>query len=540
MRKKMRDYFERALSNVVKFGDTDIFPFPIEKFIFFDNKNEVLDLLVSIHADFFKKLVEFPPANEAALAPVSYTGFRWATQLDPVWNVYFLGVVLSIADDIENVRVPKELEKVFSYRCSWDQQESEIFHKDFHWRTFMECSLQKAKKYKYVVVCDISEFYPRLGHHRLDNALRQMQCKSDAPKRIMDFLSNFSGTNSFGLPVGGPAARILSELVLNQIDKLLIMEGIDFCRFADDYHLFCTSTEGAYANLIYLSEKLLLNQGLQLQKSKTRIMSGSEFISTSPLKLEEETTLHSPSELQETSQSLLRLSLRFDPYSANAIEDYERLKSEISKFDIVQLLKSELSKSKIHVSLAKKIVSAIKFLDQKQKNDAVLSLVENTELLYPIMPGILVVTKSIFEELDDGVKKLVIEKIIKLINDGSHVFRVDLHLGYAIRLLSCYQTPESVELLARIYKTSTSSLIRKDIILIMANWRNWYWLSDLKVSFRTLAPAERRSFIIASYFLSDEGKHWRDHTSSEFSPFEKIIKEWISKKVSSGKWSIPL
>jgi hypothetical protein len=99
----------------------------------------------------------------------------------------------------------------------------------------------------------------------------------------MDILQNFSGTYSFGMPVGGPAARILSELLLNQIDSLLRFEGIEFCRFADDYHLFSDSYEGAFRNLVFLSEKLLMNQGLQLQKSKTRIMTGAEFVATSPL-----------------------------------------------------------------------------------------------------------------------------------------------------------------------------------------------------------------------------------------------------------------
>jgi hypothetical protein len=154
----------------------------------------------------------------------------------------------------------------------------------------MEQSLSLAKQKKYVVSCDISEFYPRLNHHRLENALKQLRLKSDQPFKIMEFLSNFSRTYSFGIPIGGPAARLLSELLLNQIDLLLRLDGIQFCRFADDYHLFCDSYEDAFRSLVYLSEKLLLNQGLQLQKAKTRIMSGQEFIATSPLGHDNEET----------------------------------------------------------------------------------------------------------------------------------------------------------------------------------------------------------------------------------------------------------
>lgn len=536
----MKIYFERALANIVKFGDTDIFPLPFENLVFYDKKDDILSILEDIHGHFDKRLAEFPPANEGALAPVSYTGFRWATQIDPIWNAYFLGVVLSIGDEIEAARLPKQSDVVFSYRHEWNEGNSQIFDENYNWRSFMECSLKQAESHKYVVTCDISEFYPRLSHHRLENALRHVRTKSDAPYRIMEFLKNFSGTNSFGLPVGGPAARLLSELTLNQIDRLMTMGKIKFCRFADDYHIFCESHEDAYAALIFLSDKLLRNQGLQLQKSKTRIMSSAEFISTSPLKMEDATAGGPQDDLQAKAQGLLKFSLKFDPYSATAEEDYKRLKDELNRFDIISLLKAELTKSRIHVTLARKIVAAIKYLDEKQKNDAIVSLVDNPSLLYPIFSSVMVVAKAVYDELDESAKTRLIEKISILISSNSHVFRVGLNLSYAIRLLSCRHTPEVEELLANIYNESNSPLIRRDIILVMAKWGVWYWLSDIRTTFRTLTAPERRAFIVSSYYLSDEGKHWRDHTSSEFTPFEKVVKTWVSDKIRNKGWSIPL
>src|SRR5438105_14763991 len=112
----MRKFFERALSNIIKFGDTDIFPLPIENHVFFDKRAATLDLISDVYANFSNRLTQYPPLNTSTLAPVSYTGFRWATQLDPVWNAVFLGTVLSIAEEIERVRIPKEELAVFSYR----------------------------------------------------------------------------------------------------------------------------------------------------------------------------------------------------------------------------------------------------------------------------------------------------------------------------------------------------------------------------------------------------------------------------------------
>ena len=80
----MRKYFEMSIKNITKHGDTDIFPFPIENHIFFDKTTDIVDQLTDIDRHFAQRLVQFPPSNEGALAPVNYVGFRWATQLDPL------------------------------------------------------------------------------------------------------------------------------------------------------------------------------------------------------------------------------------------------------------------------------------------------------------------------------------------------------------------------------------------------------------------------------------------------------------------------
>lgn len=416
----MRDAFNKAIANIVTHGDTDIFPFPIENHIFYDKRDAIADLLESIEADFTKFLTNYPPSNYSTLVPLNYTGFRWATQIDPFWNAYFLGLVISIADSIEKARLPVQDKTVYSYRYEWNDSTKQLFNVDLNWRTFMERSLELAKQHPFVVSCDISEFYPRLNHHRLENALLQLSLKGNQPSRLMEFLKNFSGTYSFGIPVGGPSSRLLSELLLNQIDRLLKAESITFCRFADDYHIFCNSHEDCINNLLFLSERLVINQGLQLQKSKTRILSGHEFISTSPLALKEAAVTRVPATghgasasepggeastahprnlfenaipLRQQTQNFLRFSIRFDPYSPTAGDDYETLKAEIKKYDIISLLRGELSKSRIHISLSKKIVTAIRFIDSEQRNNAVLSLISNSELLYPIYSNVLLVAR---------------------------------------------------------------------------------------------------------------------------------------------------
>src|SRR5207245_2752630 len=126
-------------------------------------------------------------------------------------------------------------------------------------------------------------------------------------------------------------------------------------------------------------------------------------------------------DLAEQSHNLMRLSLRFDPYSPTAADDYEALRVELRRIDIFALLKAELVKSRIHISLSKKIVSAIRFIDEPQRSDAVLSLITNETLLYPIYSNILWVVTTLYQELPATTRSTIIKHVRRLVTDKSHV-----------------------------------------------------------------------------------------------------------------------
>ena len=63
-------------------------------------------------------------------------------------------------------------------------------------------------------------------------------------------------------------------------------------------------------------------------------MSSAEFAATTPLRIDDHdapATETRTTALQEQARGLLRLSLRFDPYSATARADYEAHKAELEK-----------------------------------------------------------------------------------------------------------------------------------------------------------------------------------------------------------------
>ena len=179
----------------------------------------------------------------------------------------------------------------------------------------------ELEEYKFVVKFDIGDFYNRIYHHRLENLLNRITANTKVVKRIMTILKSLSLNASYGLPIGGNASRILAELLLTSIDAFIINKRIVFCRFVDDFVMFAKSKEEAFSYLNSVADYLLKNEGLSIQKTKTQILSCSEYIGQVKNILEGD---NEPKSIERSS--FMRLHIHFDPYSMNADDQYEELK----------------------------------------------------------------------------------------------------------------------------------------------------------------------------------------------------------------------
>ncbi|MFN4864996.1 MAG: RNA-directed DNA polymerase [Cyanobium sp.] len=527
-----------ATQNIAHFGDTDIFPFPTENHIFYDKSEGVCTVLKEIDNDFESALITMPVLASKELAAVGYNGFRQGTQIDPIWNAYLLALVVCIGKDIEARRVSSSI--VFSYRFKPVQVTGSLFDTTVGWVEFQAEASRKACQHAFVLRCDISDFYPRIYHHRLENALRRATENSEVVNRIRDLVSAIAAGPSYGLPVGGPAARLLSELLLNSVDRLLLAEKINFIRFVDDYLIFADSREKAHSSLIRLSQLLLTNEGLSLQKTKSRIQSSAEFLATS--EFTEAGVVGEASENDLLARAFKRLRIRYDPYSPTADADYKALTKELSRFDIVGMLGRELTKSRIDESLTRRLVSSIKLLPESSQNDAMRSMFDSLDLLYPIFPSVMQLCRHLHANLTPDVQTDVYASLRHLIECGSYITQVPANLAYAIRVLANDDSEETEILFASLYKDSSSMMIRRDLIVLMAFRKADYWLSNCRNSFATLNGWERRALLIASYTLGDEGKHWRSAIRNEQSAYDKLVLEWTSesKQKHGSAWRVPL
>jgi hypothetical protein len=426
---------------------------------------------------------------------------------------------------------------VFSYRYKPNEDSGYLFDKDVNWRSFYSTALEEAEGIDglFVVRFDISDFYNRIYHHRLENAIIRIGADPEIKNRIMRILKDISNNDSYGLPVGGNAARILAELLLNSMDQLMQSKRFRFFRYVDDYIIFASSKEDAYHKLNWCVEYLLRNWGLTLQKSKTQIQTKSEFISHAKANLEGEDNIEN-----KERTDFMRIHIHYDPYSLTADEDYTRLKDKLNGFDIINLIKDEIKKSKLHIALGKQLMQSIAFLSDEKLNLAVNAICSNLDVLYPVLPTILQVLYKKVDVLDDDTKKHIVEVFAQLVEEDSYLFQTENNAAYLIRILSKVNIERSVQAIDYMYSNSTYILVKTNCIYAMANLGNHYWLANLKTRFTTFTSWERRAFLVASYFLRDEGRHWRDHTKEQFSDIEIIIRDWVSTKNIITGWKIPL
>jgi hypothetical protein len=136
-----------------------------------------VSVLTELDEAFDKWLSDYPLSFDKALSAVGYVGFRGATQIDPIWNAYLLGLVVQLGSEIEKQRLPISDNRIFSYRFAPDLSHNTLFDRAIGWNAFQTYALSLAKDYEYVLSTDISDFYPRVYHHRIENALGRATSK---------------------------------------------------------------------------------------------------------------------------------------------------------------------------------------------------------------------------------------------------------------------------------------------------------------------------------------------------------------------------
>lgn len=118
-------------------------------------------------------------------------------------------------------------------------------------------AVRKAKSYieegyRWVVDMDLEKFFDKVNHDRLMGTLAKRIEDKQLLKLIRKYLKSgimINGlfkTSEEGAPQGGPLSPLLSNIVLDDLDKELENRGHKFVRYADDANIFVKTKKAGY------------------------------------------------------------------------------------------------------------------------------------------------------------------------------------------------------------------------------------------------------------------------------------------------------
>lgn len=126
--------------------------------------------------------------------------------------------------------------------------------------------------YRWVVDIDLEKFFDKVNHDRLMTTLSQRIKDSSLLLLIRKYLragimeQGLVSPNTEGTPQGGPLSPLLSNIVLDELDKELEKRGHKFVRYADDCNIYVRSRRAgervmkAMTHFIEKKLKLKVNQ----------------------------------------------------------------------------------------------------------------------------------------------------------------------------------------------------------------------------------------------------------------------------------------
>ena len=134
-----------------------------------------------------------------------------------------------------------------------------------------------AAGYSVVVDLDLEKFFDRVNH---DSLMARVAARV-TDKRVLKLIRAFlkAGVMEDGLvspvdegtPQGGPLSPLLSNLVLDDLDKELARRGHRFCRYADDCNIYVRSRRAGERVMASVSRFLTQKLRLKVNEAKSAV-----------------------------------------------------------------------------------------------------------------------------------------------------------------------------------------------------------------------------------------------------------------------------
>lgn len=131
--------------------------------------------------------------------------------------------------------------------------------------------------YKFVVDIDLEKFFDRVQHDKLMALVAKTVSDKSTLKLIRRYLqsgvmeSGVVTVNREGTPQGGPLSPLLSNIILNELDKELENRGHRFVRYADDCNIYVKSLKAGERVKSGVSEFIEKKLKLKVNEEKSAV-----------------------------------------------------------------------------------------------------------------------------------------------------------------------------------------------------------------------------------------------------------------------------
>jgi RNA-directed DNA polymerase len=129
----------------------------------------------------------------------------------------------------------------------------------------------------WVVDIDLEKFFDKVNHDKLMGRIMKRETDKALLKLIRAFLNagvmenGLVGPTDEGVPQGGPLSPLLSNLVLDELDKELEKRGHKFVRYADDCNIYVRSARAGQRVMSGISRFIADQLKLKVNASKSAV-----------------------------------------------------------------------------------------------------------------------------------------------------------------------------------------------------------------------------------------------------------------------------
>ena len=141
----------------------------------------------------------------------------------------------------------------------------------------MKCKGYIDAGYKWAVDIDLAKFFDTVSHDKLMRLLSETIKDGRVLSLIRKYLQSGVMINGIvmeseeGTPQGGNLSPLLSNVMLNELDKELTRRGLKFCRYADDCNTYVKSRKAAERVMASITRFIEEELKLKVNKEKSAV-----------------------------------------------------------------------------------------------------------------------------------------------------------------------------------------------------------------------------------------------------------------------------